>query len=335
MISRTRRLATFSCTAFLLATAGNASAQPRPDATTADAAPRDRCERVELDVSASLSSAWRDAADALRAELARSHASCVTARLSLETAPNDAARLLVTTPDGRQTERVVERPALLVSTAIGVVASLPSDPRSPADLAAMPPPPQPADEAPPIVAQDAGDASTAKATSSSTTHVWVGVSGGARIAQPTFLGMIDMEGHATLEIDQWLILASIRYGSSMGEALVSTDDSYDELAGGLGIGRRFLLCPAQFEVALLPSLVSATLGDDDETGDAGSARTELRVGALLGWSMTTEDGWRVTVTADTDVTPRGFDRPVRSSDTEPPLPVWTAALRLGAAGRIL
>ena len=324
------RAISLALSACFFAVAASARAQSSSDEDATKDGSRDRCEQVSLDVSPSLSAPWRDAADKLRAELAKSQATCVAAQLSLEAASGDAARLIVTAPDGRRTERDVARPALLVSTAIGVIASLPSDSTTL--------PPDETSPAPTVVHEETrfeSRPSDETPAPESMTHLWVGVSSGARVAEPTFLGMIDIEGHATLEINQWLILASIRYGSSMGEALVSTDDSYDEIAGSAGIGRRFLIGPSQIEAVILPSLVSATLDDQDETVANGSPRAELRVGALLGWSLTTEDGWRFTVSADTDVTPRSFDRPVRSAESEPPLPVWTAALRLGAAGRIL
>lgn len=290
------------------------------------------CDGVRLDVSDSLAPAWRDAASALRSDLVASEAPCVSALLTLAPAANDAALLTVTTTDGRHADRLVSKPAALVSAALGLVATLPPDKTTPANVA---PASSSATTQPGPEGRADADTDAPADRSSSKMHLWVGAGIGGRIAEPTLLGMIDIQGRITLEMNHWLLFGAVRYGTSMGESLVSADDSYDEIAASIGLGRTLELGASTFELALVPSIVSADLSDDDEQDGTASARTELRLGGLLGWSYATEDGWRMTLTADGDIAPRGIDRPVRSAPNDPPLPVWTAGLRLGAAGRLL
>ncbi|MGH7284579.1 MAG: hypothetical protein ACRELY_23890, partial [Polyangiaceae bacterium] len=247
-----------------------------------------------------------------------------------------------TTRDGRHTDRLVARPALLVPTALGLVASLPPDATSNAPVAETPEtndvePSSTMTTSPRDLHDEPRepDDLSPHAFPSAATQVWLGANAGARIAEPTFLGMVDLEARFCLEQGKWLVLGSLRYGSSVGESLVSTDDSYDEIAASIGIGRRFPIGESAIDVAILPGLVAASLDDDDETGATSPPKTELRIGASVQWWTSLEDGWRLTVTADTDVAPRGLGDSVRSDPDEPPLPAWTAGLRLGASGRLL
>lgn len=286
------------------------------------------CDKVTVELAESLSKDWIAAGVDLRSALATSEAPCTAVALRLEPAAT-GARLSATTPDGSIADRAIAHPSALVPTALGLVASLPPD--------VAPPPPA----APKIVtAEKRSDPPSLHTVvlpaRPGPTSLWFGVSTGARIAEPSFLAMMDIEARVTLERGGWLAFGSIRYGSSLGETLVwAADASYDEVAGAVGIGRRFPIGATNLDLALVPSLVSASLGDDDETGVGTPSRLELRVGASAQWWLQTDEGWRVTLTADTDVAPRGLERPLRSDVDEPPLPVWTAGLRLGASGSIL
>ena len=293
------------------------------------------CDGVRLELSDDLSPTWREAGQQLRTELVASDAPCVSATL-LVTPATGGARLSATTPDGRHTERVLTRVATLVPTALGIVASLPPDPPSKAV-----PAPAPAPEEEIIGTTSAPADVDTKETRvplprDPAPQVWVGASAGARVAGPTLLGMMDVEGHVGLDSDRWLVLASFRYGTSFGESAVSTDDTYYELVGALGVGRRFPIGSSSLDILLLPALSSASLDDnDDQDGPPGHARIEGRIDTLLCWWTGFRDGSRVSLSVDGDLAPYGIFRGVRTQGREPVMPVWTAGIRLGASGRIL
>ncbi|MEO8797529.1 MAG: hypothetical protein ABI551_06570 [Polyangiaceae bacterium] len=286
------------------------------------------CDKVTVELAESLSKDWIAAGVDLTNALATSEAPCTAVALRLEPAAT-GARLSATTPDGSIADRAIAQPSALVPTALGLVASLPPD--------AAPPPPT----APKVVAMEKPSAPPSHLlvvlpARPGPTSLWFGVSTGVRIGEPSFLAMMDIEARVTLERGGWLAFGSIRYGSSLGETLVwAADASYDEVAGAIGVGRRFPIGTTNLDLALVPSLVSASLGDDDETGAGTPSRLELRVGASAQWWLVTGEGWRITLTVDTDVAPRGLERPLRSGADDPPLPAWTAGLRLGASGSIL
>jgi hypothetical protein len=297
-------------------------------ASSRSASATNNCDGVHLDLSDDLSPAWQEAGARLRAELVASDAACVNATLTIEPAPG-GARLTATSADGSRTTRLLTRTASLVPTALGIVASLPPDTGSK----------QGASDASPS-ADDAHEETTPTEYVQTipidpAPQLWLGASAGARLGGPTWLGMLDIEGHLGFESRRWLVVASLRYGTSMGESGVSTDDTYYEIVGALGVGRRFSLGSTTLDLVLSPALASASLNDnDDEVGPTVGARTEARLGASVCWWTQFSDGSRINLTADTDVAPYGFFQGVRTSETEPVLPVWTLGLRLGAAGRI-
>ncbi len=292
-----------------------------------------RCDGVRLDLADDLSPAWREAGIRLRSELVGSEAPCVSATLFVENAPNGSARLSATTPDGRHTERLLTKVSALVPTALGIVASLPPDPPrvSPATPSVK------FEPAPPTTSDDAALERSAPIThGGAAPKAWIGASAGGRIAAPAWLGMLTLEGDLQIETNHWLFAGSIRFGSSLGESAVSTDDSYEEIVGSLGAGRRFQFGASSLDVLVSPEISSSSLDDnDDENGPPGAARTELRVGAAATWWTTFGDDSRIGVSADTDVAPYGIFHGVRSSMSEPPVPAWTGAVQVRVAGRLL
>ncbi len=292
------------------------------------------CDGVRLSLADDLSPAWREAADRLRSELAAGDAPCVSATLLVENATDGAARLSATTPDGRHTERVLTKVSALVPTALGIVASLPPDPPIAAPVTKSPRtnfarvPEQ-------TTAAEVGKADLTTARDEATPKVFVGVSAGARVAAPTPLGMLDIEGHAYFEMNRWLVTASFRYGTSLGESAVAADDSYSELVGSLGAGRRFQIGASSLDLVVSPEIASATLDDDDDGETAGIARLEARVGASMCWWTTFRDESRVGLMLDTDFAPYGLFHAVRSAQGEAPIPAWTAGFQLTVAGRVL
>lgn len=313
--SRHLRPATFACS-LTLALVVN----PR------DASAANDCDGVQLDLSDDLSPTWQEAGRRLRSELVASNAPCVTAKLSVDPAPG-GVKLSATSADGHTT-RMLTRPASLIPTALGIVASLPPD--------AQRAPHQPT-AAQRVAREDSAPVEFVAPSlqTDPTPQLWIGAGVGARLGGLTWLGAMDIEGRLGFESRQWLVVGSFRYATSLGEAGVSTDDSYYELVGSLGVGRRFSLGPSSLDIVLSPEIASASLNDnDDEDDPVVGPRTEFRVGTSLCWWTQFNDGSRINLTADTDVMPYGLFHSLRTSESEPPMPVWTLGLRLGAAGRI-
>ncbi|MEO7111767.1 MAG: hypothetical protein ABI183_15100, partial [Polyangiaceae bacterium] len=239
-------------------------------------------------------------------------------------------QLSATSADGRHTTRLLTRVTALTPTALGIVASLPPD-SNPASQT-----PTPDEKLAPRNESAIVDGAPSKQSTDPTPQIWLGAATGVRIAAPTLLGMLDIEGRMGFEAGRWLVVASFRYGTSLGESGVSTDDSYYELVGALGVGRRFSVGSSVLDVVILPALARASLDyNDDDDGPSAGPRTEARVGTSFCWWTAFGDGSRINLTADTDVAPYGFFRGVRTAVSEPPMPVWTIGLRLGASGRIL
>ncbi len=147
--------------------------------------------------------------------------------------------------------------------------------------------------------------------------------------------MLDLEARGDLEVKNWLLVLSFRYGSSIGETLTPADASYEETVVGLGIGRSLSLGKTRLSLAIVPSFAAVNIDDDDDANGSNGSRTTVRVGASLKWSVPLDKWWRFTITADSDFSPRSLTHDVYVNPSLPPLPAWTGGLRLGAAGKLL
>jgi hypothetical protein len=161
--------------------------------------------------------------------------------------------------------------------------------------------------------------------------------------------MIDVEVHADVVIDRWLLFLSFRDVPVGLFAQQGVDaDAYQEVGAGLGAGRRFDLGLATLDVAFEPALVATRMEYDYPPGtEANGVQTtdvELRVGAVVRMGLPLSRTLRLTLTADTDLAPGNLTNPARIgppsgvvlSGGEPtPFPAWTTGLRLGATGALL
>ncbi|MEO7112663.1 MAG: hypothetical protein ABI183_19610, partial [Polyangiaceae bacterium] len=209
-------------------------------ATSAQATADDECRGVRVNTAANLSEPWATAARDLSAQIpANSDDRCAAMTLLVEPAKDDTAKLSVTAQDGRHADRIVLKPSALGSTALGLLASLPPDEPAPRSIAA------PTDDAgaPQSPAAPAPSSSNAIAPTSPTRgvatapplapEVWLGGGLGGRVAEPSAVGMLDLEARGDLEVKRWLLVISFRYGSSIGEQLTPNDASYEETVIGL------------------------------------------------------------------------------------------------------
>jgi hypothetical protein len=185
-------------------------------------------------------------------------------------------------------------------------------------------------------------------TRAHTVSVWAGASAGARVAVPGAITMVDVEVHADVIIDQWLLFLSIRNVPAGLFAEQGVDaDAYQETAAGLGVGRRFDLAQATLDLAFEPSLVATRMEYDYPPGSESNGiqgnDVELRVGGVVRLGLPLSRSWQLTLTADTDLAPGNVTNPAHINlPAGVPMPAggitfpaWTTGLRLGVAGALL
>lgn len=312
-------------------------------AISAQVAADEECRGVRVNAAPNLSEPWANAVRDLSAQIpANGDGRCAAMTLLVEPAENDTAKLSATATDGRHADRIVSKPSALGSMALGLIASLPPD--EPAATKNPPPKsdavaPTASASATPVASSSPPPIPTASApiekSSPLSPQVWLGGGLGGRVAEPTTVGMLDLEARGDLEVKNWLLVISFRYGSSIGETLTPADASYEETVVGLGIGRTLALGKTQLSLAIIPSFAAVNIDDDDDANGSNGSRTTVRIGAALRWSVPLDKWWRLTVTADSDFSPRSFAHYVYVDPSLPPLPAWTGGFRLGASGKLL
>jgi hypothetical protein len=312
----------------------------------------EQCRGVQVNAAANLSEAWANAVRDLSAQIpANGDGRCVAMTLLVEPAENDSAKLSATARDGRHADRIVPKPSALGSMALGLIASLPPDAPAPPENA-----PPKTEASAPATAASAAPASSSPAASSSAAssssppiaasppaenasslspEIWLGGGLGARVAEPSEVGMLDLEARGDLEVRHWLLVISFRYGSSIGETLTPADAEYEETVVGLGVGRTIAIGKTQLSLAIIPSFAAVNIDDDDDANGSNGSRSTVRIGASVKWSVPLDKWWRFTITADSDFSPRSFAHEVYVDPSLPPLPAWTGGFRLGASGKLL
>lgn len=289
---------------------------------------------ARLDASPDLPPRWRSAVEDLAAQLSTLPSSpCTPVTLSIE-AIDGAVRVVAQAADGRRAVRNVGDPSLLVSTALGLVISIPPDEaaRAASPLASANPPAVTASVAGPAALPASPVASAA--APSRAVSVWLGVALGARYGVPSSVRMAAVEASADLRIDHLLLFVSFEsapIGFVAGQG--SDGDAYRESSVAFGVGRSFPLASCTLDLSVAPSLVTMRLGRDVPT-PARASDVDLRVGALVRLNVPLSPAWRLTFTADTDVIPDGLRSAVRT-DPLPAFPAWTTGLRAGVSGAVL
>lgn len=291
---------------------------------------------------------WAPALDALRTEVAAlPRSDCQPMTIAIER--TDAGVLLVgTTADGRRAERSVSEPGALVATALGLLASIPSEapppsPRHPPAPASPVPAPLPAPAPAPTIEALRIPSTTAPPPFG----VWVGLDAGVRLAAPTDLMVLDVEARADLLLRRWLLVATIRSAvvSCLGEQGVDCD-VYNDVSLGVGVGRRIDAGPAALDFALEPSFVLMHMEYDSPTGNEAQSVDgtlgELRVDASARLAIPLGNGWHLTLTVDAGLAPSLLASPTRLElppgtmwPAPPPFPAWTGGVRIGASGALL
>ena len=294
------------------------------------------CAGVRIEMGADLGQEWEVAVRQLREELARlGRGDCERVTLSVRR-ERGAVLLVAAGADGRRAERVLEQAAALVPTALGLVLSIPPEPPgSPVHVPS-------AESSSPPVARDRVPEPSPATTGARAVSAWLGFGVGARVGQPTSVVMADIEGRADLLLNHWLLMASFRYAPvGIVRDLRLDIDAYHEIAIGLGVGRSLDVGPISFDFALTPTLVAAKMegdakaGEDRDTDDVRQSDIQLRIGASARGLLPVGRSWRLTFSSDAEIAPAEAAAPVRLDPRLPPLPSWTAGLRVGATGELL
>ena len=272
-----------------------------------------------LNVRGPLEPAWSSAVQAAERELA---GDCGKGTL---TVVPDHARVVVevATPDGRRGERVVERPRELVSTTLGLLASIPEAPIEEAPPESEPPPAPESPPPPRVTSEDRGVAAPPAARDDGDRLASLGLTFGTRLGLPTRVLSTDIDLRGDVRVNQWIVSLSGR-ASPSGAHLGGHDDwEYTELSVGMAGGRLFYLAGGQLTVSLGPRLSTTTIETDDTT-------TRSRRDLLL------QAGARYVVPFGGRLRPAlGFETeaaPLRLVSTTGEFPAWSTSLRFGLVG---
>jgi hypothetical protein len=280
-----------------------------------------------LKVQAPLEPAWSSAVRAAERELG---GDCGKATL---TVVPEHARVVVeiATADGRHGERVVERPRELVSTTLGLLASIPDEPPAEeaheleaAETEAAPAPkPEPEPRAAAAAPVDRGAPAPSAAPDDIDRFASLGLTFGTRYGMPTRVLSTDIDLRGDVRVNQWIVSLSGR-ASPSGAHLGGHDDwEYTELSVGMAGGRAFHLGGGQLTVLFGPRLSTTTIETDDT-----SSRTRRDLLLQAGARYVTPIGGRLRPAI-------GFETeaaPLRLVSTTGEFPAWSTSLRFGIVG---
>jgi hypothetical protein len=313
--------------------ARRARAEPEPE-------PAASCTAVSLAGATPEDPRWRSAVLALREAVATLD-DCPEVALSWTVAGGPGARSLTLRATGRggaHTERTVNDPDSLVPIALGLLASAPREPAAEEVGPSAPPGPAPQPREPRAAdeASAAGEAPPG-AVDRAAIGATVGLELGGRVAGPTPVWMTEMELRGDLRVRNWLVMVSVRYaplGASPGH-IAFDDDSYNEMALGIGVGRRLAIGRSALDLGVMSSLVAINMEKDDPVDNVAASASQGRLAACARWSAPIGARVALVFTADGEVAPSalGGGATVRAGLLAPP--TWTFGLRLGAASDVL
>ena len=288
------------------------------------------CALVALEASPALDAAWRRATEDLRATLAHelTEPECVPLRLWVE--PSTAGAVVrAQSMDGRETTRPVRDPRALVPVVIGLLAS------APVEHAASAPPETPSaglerDDTPGFAPRE-----RAENVAAPPVRVALGLSTGVRMGVPTDVAMWDSELRVDVLLQDWSILAFMRYAPlGFVSAIALDSDAYTEIGVGFGVGRELRWGRHTLDLSASPSVVFVTLETDNPVEREGEL-SQFRINAAARYGYGTGSWWRLTVTLDSEAAPSSIVKARYPVPTLPPAPAWTVGLRLGASTTLL
>lgn len=288
------------------------------------AADEGSCSAVQVVERGELGAAWQDAISVVRSRVAHLDAAACSATTVVVEASPPGARVHVA-GDGRQAERTVATPENLGAIVLGLLAAIPAEsPPTPAR-----PAPWPVD--PDDVPKFEKPMERAATPHPSPVGFHVAPALGARFGHPTPVGMLDAGARLELRAYDWLVFLSGRY-AFVGERVQGPRIpgwSYDEVALGVGLGRRWHLGEVALDLALVPELVVVTEEGNDPVDGVGGTAEELRVQAVARAVAPVGGHLRPTLQLDTEATPLSLASPTRVDPGLPPLPAWTIGAGAG------
>jgi hypothetical protein len=310
-------------------------------ARTAGADPAaEGCTSVSLSGVTPDGARWRGAVLALRAAVT-TLADCPEVALAWSVPEGRAGTLTLraTGRGGLSTERTVADPDALVPSALGLLATAPPEASPVVDAGpSAPPAPPPASPRPPplAAAPPQGDVSSG-VIDRAAIGATIALQLGPRIAGPTPFWMTDVELRGDLRVRSWLVMVSVRYaplGASPGH-LAFDDDAYNEMALGIGVGRRFTVGRSALDLALMSSLVAINMEKDAPVDNIGASASQGRVSISARWSAAIGARTAIVLTTDAEVAPGALGGAVTVREGMPAPPAWTFGLRVGAASDVL
>ncbi|AKU94867.1 hypothetical protein AKJ09_01531 [Labilithrix luteola] len=305
--------------------ARRAEAQARPNA----------CDAVRVGAGNDLPPPWQEAVEALRTRaktLPRDDCQAVEI-----TVRRDGDRVIASasTADGRRAERAIRTPSDLVPVALGLVASIPPEEEErPVATRATPPSSVAPDES---KEPDEKSRPLPEPTPPSL-RLSLGAATGVRAGFPTSAGMFEIEGFANLLARDWVVSASVRwvpYGWRFTPGPPGEQYSYQEVALGLGFGRRFTASSLVIDAIASTVLVSSTESTGEGYDSDGGFKAQVRLDAAFRLSLPITRHWSAVAVLDGELDPFHVAAPIRFDPESPPLPTWTIGLRLGASGDLL
>lgn len=269
-----------------------------------------------LNVRGPLEPAWSSAVRATERELA---GECGAATL---TVVPEHSRVVVemATSDGRRAERLVERPRELVSTALGLLASIPDEP--PPSQVASPEPEARASFQPAPVAPIEDRAVTPSLKRDDAERLAsLGLTFGTRVGLPSGVLLTDVELRGDVQFNQWVVSLSGR-ASPSGARLGTHDDwEYGELSVGVAGGRLLRLGAGHLALTVGPRLATTTL----ETDSQSKSHRDFVLQAAARYIAPFGDRIRPVVAFETEAAPLR----IAHSDV---IPSWSTSLRFGIVG---
>jgi hypothetical protein len=292
----------------------------------------ERCTRVRVQAASGLGAAWAQATDDLRDEVTRlGRAECVD--LSIQVEPERrGARIVVSSADGRRAERAVARPASLVAVATGIVASIPAESPSaetpPTESSDAPTPQEmpPPDEPPRKTAPPAPPVPPAT----------LGLALGGRVGFPTGVLAPELEVRADVRFDGWIVALAGRGAPTGQRPFANGIQGYDykEFSFGIAGGRRVATFFGALDLTAGPRVGIITEEGDVPADGVGGTLTDLWLQTSARAVLGRSGRWRPTVALDLDAAPGRLAKPGIVDAALPPLPSWSAGIRIGAAGDV-
>jgi hypothetical protein len=290
------------------------------------------CFQVELTADPSLSDAWRRAVAELASELSGGGPGrCAEVRLRVMPLTRGEGMLEIESADGRTARRRVASPSELRAVALGVLASIPTEP---SDV-------PPEESAAAFEVAEAAESATAAlpipgiadpprraAPSPLSSPALLGMTFGTRVGFPTRSVAPELELRGDARLSRWLVSFSGR-ASVAGTRLNGIDDTTpeeSEYTAGALVGPWFAVAGGVLSLGGGPRFGVVIEATDAKSRTRGDVWVEL-AGRYV---FAVGDRWHPTVAFEVDGAPRRMLVAAETAGLS--FPTWSAGLRFGIVG---